>query len=164
MVSCSSVNGVEFDLQRSVDGIRFESIHRFFSPSNQCEKEFTYADNRLISGKLYYRLQMKDSDGKSSLSQIISLNRSGISQGISNVFPNPYHKGKITVSILSPRTEKGTLHVIDGLGRKVYSHAVQMSIGENLLAFNGENWTSGTYRVIFISSSGQISTVSLLKK
>jgi hypothetical protein len=107
---------------------------------------------------------MKDNDGKSSFSQIISLNRLGLLQGISNVFPNPYHEGKITASILSPRSEKGMLHVIDGLGRRVHSQSVQLSIGENLLSFNGENWSSGTYRLIFISSSGQISTVSLLKK
>jgi hypothetical protein len=164
MVACSSVNGVEFDLQRSVDGIRFESIHRFYTPSNLCEKEFTYADNRLNGGKLYYRLQMKDNDGKSSYSQIISLNRSGLLHGISNVYPNPYHEGKITASIVSPRSEKGMLYVIDGLGRGVHSQSVQLSIGENFLSFNGENLTSGTFRLIFISSSGQISSLSLLKK
>lgn len=164
MISCSSLNGVEFDLQRSFDGIRFESIHRVYAPSNLCEKEFTYVDSRLNGGKLYYQLQMKDNYEKSSYSQIISLNQSGLLHRISNVFPNPYHKGKITASILSPRSEKGMLHVIDGLGRRVHSQSVQLTIGENLLSFNGENWSSGTYRLIFIFSTGQISTVSLLKK
>jgi hypothetical protein len=107
---------------------------------------------------------MKDNDGKSSYSQIISLIRPGLLHGISNVFPNPYHEGKITASILSPRTEKGMLHIIDRLGRRVHSQSVQLTVGENFLSFNGENWSSGTFRLIFISSSGQISSVSLLKK
>jgi hypothetical protein len=164
MVACSSNNGVEFSVEKSLDGTRFESAHQFFAQSNQCNTEFKYEDRHITSGTVFYRIKMKDSDWKFSYSQVVPLTRSKAMFGITNLYPNPYHVGKLNISVVSAQAETGTLQVIDLFGRKLMNKLVMLSAGENIILLQGENWPNATYRVVLTSRSGSVTVASLVKK
>ncbi|MEY4703241.1 MAG: hypothetical protein RIR96_1138, partial [Bacteroidota bacterium] len=164
MVACSSNNGVEFSVEKSLVGTRFESAHQFFAQSNQCNTEFKYEDRHITSGNVFYRIKMKDSDGKFSYSQVVPLTRSKAMFGITNLYPNPYHVGNVNISVVSSQAETGTLQVIDLFGRKLMNKQVMLSAGENIILLQGENWPNATYRVVLTSRSGRVTVASLVKK
>jgi trimeric autotransporter adhesin len=65
------VNFSHFNLLRSMDGRSFENIKRITSPG---QNSYTYIDINaasLYGGRLFYRLQMVDTDGSFVYSNII---------------------------------------------------------------------------------------------
>lgn len=66
-------NGLShFNLQRSVTGIDFTTIVKFAATNTNKPQDYQYEDKyRLRAGKYYYRLEMKENDGKATYSKVV---------------------------------------------------------------------------------------------
>lgn len=85
----NEINTSRFEIERSTDGIEFKTIGTVQAKGGQLINNYSYQD-KIESGAysvLYYRLRMKDSDGKFSLSNVAKVNVD--TRGKLSLFPNP---------------------------------------------------------------------------
>lgn len=80
-------NTSKYDVEKSYDGISFNSIAILMSKSNGINT-YQYADNLKVAGSLFYRIKQTDKDGKFNYSSVITLNNNQGSSAV-NLYPNP---------------------------------------------------------------------------
>ncbi|MTI21462.1 T9SS type A sorting domain-containing protein, partial [Fulvivirga sp. RKSG066] len=110
--TASEVNNERFDIQRSVDGVNFETIAAIAGKGDSQKLiNYDYTDINPIFGTSYYRLQQVDFDGDINHSPIISVN---FEIAEINIHPNPVDEetfrvqlkvgsqGVVKTSIISP--------------------------------------------------------------
>lgn len=103
--------GSKYELERSNSGINFTTINQ--QTGYQLVTTFSYTDNALSNGTYYYRLKIKDKDGKTTYSPIIKITLAGKTE--LQIFPNPA-KDIITLSGLQ---NKGIIKIISPEGQLV---------------------------------------------
>jgi len=86
--TASEQNSARFEIQRSKDGVLFESIGQVQASGNSSiMKEYSYSDLSPLSRINYYRLNQIDVDGQSHLSSVVRINFDRNS--IVKMLPNP---------------------------------------------------------------------------
>ncbi len=69
--STSETNSSHFDIERSPNGIHFETIGSVLASGNTSEpKNYVFVDDKPLKQKSFYRLKMQDLNGKSQYSEI----------------------------------------------------------------------------------------------
>ena len=115
--TASEQNSDRFEVERSLDGTRFDRLGPVGAAGNSSSpRAYGYLDERLPAGAawLYYRLRQVDVDGSFAYSPVRGVARSGPA-GLA-LYPNPAHGGAATLT----GTEAGALvRVLDALGRVV---------------------------------------------
>ena len=92
-------NSKVFNVQRSLDGLTFETIGQVNAAGNSVTvRHYEYLDNNAPIGRLYYRLVEEDADGASMISKIVFVN--GIGSLSLSLVPNP-GDGSFTIVGLS---------------------------------------------------------------
>jgi Secretion system C-terminal sorting domain len=82
------VNTNHFDIQRSADGVNWQTIGtQAASGSSSMASDYSYTDADPLPGQDYYRLQLVDDNGNDTYSTVRVLSRSA-GMGIT-IFPNP---------------------------------------------------------------------------
>ncbi|ODS80998.1 MAG: hypothetical protein ABS46_12680 [Cytophagaceae bacterium SCN 52-12] len=139
--------GVVFDIQRSYDGYRFETIHQV--PLVSDRHGFFFRDENPAPGRqlLYYRLGVTGKDGKTEFSAIRSVETDRPGEMIS-LYPNPAVNGALTVK--TPEKAAVSLKVYNSLGMEQR----RIEFRENT-SFETSDWPSGTYLLHFTTRSGQ---------
>ncbi len=78
-----------FEVERSRDGIHYESIGIVFPWENSAHTAYGFADKNAISGTNYYRLKMVDNDAAYKYSHVLSFSLGGTPAAKMTVAPNP---------------------------------------------------------------------------
>ncbi|MEM9525334.1 MAG: T9SS type A sorting domain-containing protein [Bacteroidota bacterium] len=80
------VNNDRFVIERSANGDAFQQVGAVAGANNGQERQtYTFYDQSPISGASFYRLRQVDLDGTETLSEVVTIQRSGAL----GVFPNP---------------------------------------------------------------------------
>jgi chitinase len=143
--TASETNVLNFDIERSYDGILFEKIGT--TKANNTPSVYTHSDavfNQNKSKIIYYRLKTNDLDGRSSLSKIISITTDYTERSKINLFPNP-----TTGVLFIDNAEGKTVEIINILGQTVKAFSPINSRAE--LAIN--DLQTGIY---FVRSDGEM--------
>lgn len=122
------LNSDYFDIERSTDGIHFESIGTIKASGNSSDiQNYKFSDNQPATGDNYYRLKANDLDASFSYSDIklITFNRT---VSTITLFPNP---SVDVVNITSNMIGDKTLRLLDNTGRLIKEYY----IGEGNTAF-----------------------------
>lgn len=82
----TETNNDYFEVQRSTDALSFESLTRISGTNSNQITNYNYTDKYPHSGVNYYRLKQVDFDGKTTYSDIVSVNFRITS---TQIFPNP---------------------------------------------------------------------------
>lgn len=151
------VNTSYFIVERSTDGIHFAGIQKV-SVSGETTGSYTATDYQPLSGKLYYRLQMVDKDGKATYSNIISINNGG--NNTLSVMPRLVTNNSEIKVLHAASAQTAFIQVtgIDGkiwLTRPVAKGSVQTNINTRGLA-------KGNYLVVY-SGNGIRTAVQIVK-
>lgn len=86
--TASEQNNHYFTIERSVDGLNFETIGTVTGAGNsQTTLNYNFTDVSPLSGTTYYRLQQTDFDGKFEIFNMVSV--SFYNEGALKIFPNP---------------------------------------------------------------------------
>ncbi len=129
-----------FDIERSEDGINFQTIQSVASAGNSnVVKKYSYQDLHLPSSAsiLYYRLKMVDLNGKFEYSRVLSLKPS-LTTYIGNVFPTLLSKNDwLHVSMISNIKQEATITIINSNGVKLATQLQQLVKGQNDFMLNG---------------------------
>jgi hypothetical protein len=104
-------NMLDFGVERSVDGLKFEQIGTVKAtnaPNIYSYKDATAQDNTLY----YYRLAMRENNGKTEYSKVVTATLSGKTKTVS-VFPNPA-KDVLNISGIESSNE---WQIVDVIGK-----------------------------------------------
>ena len=93
--SSSEINSAAYIVERSTDGSVFTPVITLAALNNLMGGRYSTTDNAAPAGKIYYRLQMVDIDGRTTYSKVITVQSTASNNGLRS-FPNPA-KDYITV-------------------------------------------------------------------
>ena len=132
-------NVAHFDLQRSVDGQRFEFLSRTIANNLNTPSDYTFEDKNVQAGQLYYyRLYMVDQDGTGRYSDVRVAQLPG--KGKVRVFPVPaQRKETITVQCVWAGTGTFNLYTLDG--KLVFRESFERELKISLRDLPGGTYT-----------------------
>ena len=141
--TASETNVSHFDIQRSVDAQKWESIGEVKAASNSREeKNYSFTDENPLPIS-YYRLRSVDFDGAEQFSQVVRVERAG-SNKAPYVLPTNV-ENETTVIFESEIERETTIVIFDMNGKQLFTQAVSVEKGENRLPLNLSNLPQGAY-------------------
>ena len=136
-ITASEINNNYFTIERSAKGKDFEKIGTVNGSGNSNSiSEYSFTDNNPIQGISYYRLRQTDFDGKTTVSDIESVNISNKKNQKLTVYPNPSNGNNIQISIENDTDQISSLLIYDYSGKIILSSKIQgnyFSIPNNIL-------------------------------
>jgi Secretion system C-terminal sorting domain len=152
--TCTGPNAV-FDLERSSDGRIFSPIKNIAADYNRCLQPFAHTDLSPLTGKNYYRVRMKDENGKITYSNIVLLLNSKSGFEIVNLQPNPV-SNIARLNYSSAQREELNIVITDSKGSLVFRQKIQAVSGVNQEELNVASLPAGAYTLSIVSeTSGQ---------
>jgi hypothetical protein len=122
-------NNDYFVLERSDDAISFSELARLAGAGSSINPiDYTYIDNNVHGGDIFYRLVQVDYDGTRSVSEIIAVNCAIDADGEPEmaVYPNPF-ANDLTLHFENFGDRTALVEVYDMLGRMLVSRKVVCS-------------------------------------
>ncbi len=166
--TASETNNAGFDVERSVDGKRFEKIgfvkgsmnsNTMHSYHFKDEKAFARTNN----SKLYYRLKQVDLNGGVEYSKMVSVRLDKNQQSIANAYPNPF-VSEYMVSFTANQDGQSTIELMDIQGKKAYAQTIEVTKGMNTASVNNlEKLQSGIY-FMRVTINGETQIIKLVKQ
>jgi len=142
-VTASEVNNDYFEIQRSKDGINWESVDIVYGAGYSNSPIYYSAyDHQPMSGETYYRVSQTDFDGTIDYSEIDVVFRKSAS--IVSLFPNPGN-GAFQFDIIAEYSFNAHLEIIDMNGNLIYQEAMSIDEGYNMIMNNFMSIPAGTY-------------------
>ncbi|MTI39977.1 T9SS type A sorting domain-containing protein [Fulvivirga lutimaris] len=116
----SEVNNDYFTIERSSDGLNYQSIATIGGAGNSSEAlEYQYVDKDPLFGRSYYRLKQTDFDGASEVFAPIAVDFTSLSTG-DITFTNPVMAGEeVTVYLNTDESENLKLSIFNMVGEKI---------------------------------------------
>lgn len=156
-------NTLDFLVERSNDGSRFASIGSVAAAGEStAARSYAFTDNGVgNTGKamVYYRLRMRDKDGKETLSKVVSLNLKGSAGFTVQLLGNPVQSDlRLSFGNVAGPVN---LSIKDASGRTV--KALQVKTENNLITVPAGHLSPGAYFVT-AESGGKSSVVKFLKQ
>lgn len=138
-----------FEVQRSFDGIHFETIgfvaSKNLGGNSSASLKYSFTDEKPFSTISYYRLKQIDQNGRIKNSKVIAIK--GIKANkivLESIYPNPT-AAALNILMASPVNDIVQLTITDLAGRILINQRKQLVIGDNNFAFDVSFLSSGTY-------------------
>ena len=149
--TASEINNDYFTIERSRDGINFETVGTVNGIGNSSTIiNYSWSDDSPIRGTTYYRLKQTDFNGAIEYHEVRTVSCEPTTE--ISIYPNPFENG-FTVQLSEKATYPITIEVRDQLGRKVYYQVVESAITEIAL---DEEIAAGTYFIRVYNETTQI--------
>ncbi|MBL4654531.1 MAG: hypothetical protein JKY33_01745, partial [Bacteroidia bacterium] len=88
--TATEINNEYFTIERSEDGLHFETIHLIEGAGSSNKKiDYTVVDEDPIQGISYYRLKQTDFDGQYEYFPVVSVNFNHTVFDLADIYPNP---------------------------------------------------------------------------
>ncbi|NJN78336.1 MAG: T9SS type A sorting domain-containing protein [Saprospiraceae bacterium] len=144
--TASEENNAHFDVQRSTNGLDFETIGTVRGNGTTVDaSKYDFVDEApaMVS---YYRLRQVDFDGNFENSNVVIVKRDRVANNEVTVYPVPV-KDRLTVQYATAANEDITITVIDVTGRKLITKNVTAIEGENQFHIDFSELPAGSYFV-----------------
>lgn len=146
-VTCNSTPSATLILERSSDGVNFNSIYSIIATALRCNQPFDHADASPLPGVNYYRLKMISADGKLDYSNIVVLINNTKGFDIFSILPNPVTNGGFKLNLFSSSAAPVEFKITDMQGRVVEQQTRNITAGFNSIYFSVNKLSSGTYAI-----------------
>ncbi len=164
--TANEINSSHFNIERSLDGVHFNTIASIKAAGNSNSiLNYSYTDSNIVklnASKIYYRLQQIDRDGKSKLSRIIVLYISGIAFEM-QILPNPTIN-ELSVRIATNKAQSVQIVVSDGIGKKLITDKRKLITGINNIFYNTALWAKGIYLIKVFMTDGSSKSIKVIKQ
>lgn len=162
----TEVNSAGYEVQRSKDGVHFETIglvnSKTITGNSSTLSYYDYTDNNPINGVAYYRLLQKDKEGRETYSSIVSLKNVSGNKGIISMYPNPVIN-KLNALVNINKGTLATISVQDVTGRILSSFKKQLPAGYSTIEIDVARQAASTYLLI-IDMPGERLIEKFIKK
>lgn len=154
-------NSSHFIIERSQDGIHFQSVGRVGAAGDsQSLLNYEFTDTQ-FNAYSYYRLKQVDRDNTYAYTDIVRVSSKCFeSDDVIDVFPNPVSNQDVNIKLQSDVTTTARIIVTDINGRTASEIPVQIIEGLNMLHFSMNDLPSGTY---FVQMKGEMWNSSVQK-
>jgi hypothetical protein len=159
--NCSDASGTNFTLQRSADGINFNTIYFDAASAFQCQLPMVFTDNSPLPGKNYYRLLMKSENAAPVLSRVILLQEHAVAH--IRLLPSII-KQTATLNISALKKSQANIVITDMAGRKIQNAVAVLNAGNNSVAMDFSALHSGAYLLTVFSDNVMPSTLRFIKQ
>ena len=157
----SELNISVFSIERSFDGVNYQTIGSVDSKNEKEINEYQFKDDELGLKKVNYRLKPISINGESSYSEVIS-NEKKVVRYFKVVEKKQLPKNQYKIFINSIQEGELKYRFSTNLGEVVYDEIKPLQVGLNEFTFDLSNEPDGTYNVVFKLGRSQTSIV--LKK
>jgi hypothetical protein len=150
------VNTAYFNVQRSLDGTTFTTVGKINAKeNNSIQNDYTYGDDiaGLQAGKVLYRLQMVDNDGKLAYSKIVIIAIDANSLQIS-IHPNPANNFFMISNYGDIDFANAVILLRDLTGRTIITQKLNNAIEQRV---NVSGLSKGMY-IVSIVTNGKVQT------
>ncbi len=153
--TATEINSDYFDIQRSTDAIKWESIGKISAAGeSRTERSYSFTDTTPFSGNNYYRLQQVDFDGTMDYSPIEVVKfEDSITTDEILVYPNPA-EASFYVEYADSEYHILSIELFDIHGQKIFSQ--QTNSTQNRWQINTRNFPAGTYLLHLITPTETI--------
>lgn len=138
-----------YEVERSSDGLNFNSIKSIVSINSMTETTYSYNDNNPLPGTSYYRLMMEGNSGYEKYSPIISIQSDN--KNYFSLYPNPLTRGE-KLYINNPDNNRLNIVFYDLSGKM----AANLFTNSNLLSTTLLSGLKGEYVYCVYNSEGGI--------
>jgi len=147
----NEVNSNKFVVERSADGVAFETIGNVTSNNTAGMNYYQLLDQQPLNGINYYRLKQVDKDGKYSYSNIVAVN---LNSSITKVAltPNPA-RDRIKLQVDAAKASAYTITIADAIGRSMHVMTKTLRQGNNTIDVSVDGLQAGTYFMIIRSGA-----------
>jgi len=161
--TATEINNDFFTIERSQDGIRFESILTKKGAGNSTTTlNYQSADKAPLEGVSYYRLKQTDFDGQFTYSMIRSVDFNGSTPILITHYPNPIAE-TVRFEFTSNSATPSNYVIYDAMGNMVYRGNTSTQPGINNLELDLSKLSSGIY-IIKMEVDGTQLTDKFLKQ
>jgi hypothetical protein len=150
-------NNDHFEVQRSVDGISFNTITNLTAKGNSAAKiEYDFTDNAPLKGTSYYRIKQVDKSGKFTYGNVVSINFTTANNTL-KLYPNP---AKDIVSFSFYAKAQGLLvaNIINARGVIVKAINLYATNGDNNQQISLTGLSKGNYTIVLKNNNQIISS------
>ena len=151
-ITLNEINVSHFNVQRSSNGIEFNTIQQT-TAKNNAYNEYSITDVQPLNGVSYYRIEAVDKDGKKTYSKTLSITSNHRPQ-ILNIYPNP---AKDVVNIEYENIKE--VSIIDFTGRTLQQRTFNNS---NNVQMNIATLSKGVYVLKVVDTKGNMQTQKLI--
>lgn len=165
-ITAQEINNSGFEVQRSTDGRRFETIAWVDGAGTTSESQkYTYIDRRTEGfTEAYYRIKQIDFDGTAAFAcDIQAVNFRHIGDGPLQVFPNPAGE-LIQVRWFGQKTGTTILRLFDQSGRLVIDREWSSLEGNNQRELPLKDLPKGIYELQLVNGNGQMQATRVVKQ
>jgi hypothetical protein len=157
----SEQNSRQFDVQKSTDGVNYQTIGIVKAAGNSSsQNNYGLRDTRLSENN-YYRLKMVDLDAGTAFSRVVLIRKTGVTQNIW-VLNNPFHS-YIDLRFAKPTTGKTGVELFDVKGKLLVRRTYSGTSGLLRVDLSDILISSGAY-ILKVSSDGQSFTSRVIKQ
>ncbi len=156
-------NVVNYQLERSADGISFTSMATVFPSTSS---NYSYQDASTHSGeRVYYRIKAIDNTGKFSYSNIASLSTTNSLLTTITAFPNPLSGRLFSLQMHTVATGRYTVSLINKLGQEVYSNILSHSLSTTTEHISlDKDLAAGSYTLVLKGAANGIYSTEVMVK
>ncbi len=137
-------NVAAYQIEKSTNGYSYDTTGTVASISNG-ENSYSFTDNTIINGTMFYRIKQIGKDGSFSYSSIMQLHSNGMSVTAS-IYPNPA-TNKAAINITIDKAQAIEYRIIDNAGRILQQGSTALNAGNNIVPLNVANLAGGIYYV-----------------
>jgi hypothetical protein len=159
---CSSTQAT-FEIERSADGINFNTINSITASQARCAAPFNYDDVAPLAGTSYYRIKIIDANGTVSYTSKVKVNGLQKDMQLVGVLPNPV-TNTAQLNITTTKKDKVELSIVSFDGKVMYRNTVALQAGSSYINLEVSGIATGTYFVKGVFADGQVSTVKFVKQ
>ena len=157
------LNLKNFEIERSYDGINFQSIGSVNPHTGSTSGSYEFRDDNFLDGDIYYRLKMVDKDDNFAHSFIVHIYTGTKANTDLIISPNPF-KNNFLFGAVFTNAGKVTIRIIDTKGTVVKVIKKQVNIGFNSFMIDKlENISKGVYFLELIQGT-DIRKAKLIKQ
>jgi len=156
--TASEINSSHFDVQRSVNGIDFETVGTQNAKGfSSIKVDYSFLDEQPEAGTSYYRLKQTDLDGTYEYSKMVTAKRVGPKSAV--LYPT-VTTGELFLNLpFSQMSAK--LYVYDKLGRVVAASTIPERTVNHKLDIS--NLSDGNYLIVLLDETGQRQAFKVIK-
>lgn len=150
------LNTSHFDIERSMDGVTYNSIGQTASANSPGDHQYAFDDKQVQHGTTYYyRIKQVDIDGRYNYSSTLRVNTSGDRSAVLKIRNNPV-PADMVLSIALPDAQNARLVLVNQLGATVLERKVNLQAGETLMTLRTSNLSRGIYYLVVYAGSNKL--------
>jgi hypothetical protein len=152
--TASEQNADAFLVQRRHEGADWQTIQTIRAGNQPTGQRYSALDTAPLSGQLYYRLAMRDTDGTLAYSPVQAVRMTG--KLALQTYPNPAPDGVLNVQLTEPSTTETSLELLSATGQVV--RRLQPAAGLTTIRLDAHTLPGGLY-YLRVRQASQTSTV-----